>query len=439
MKGSLKKFGQINVVALLFFALLFPGVLDYTKIAFFLGFLLSILLFLVLGGWQKPLVNRDVFILLCFILGLNAFFVLWGMLNGANNESVMESLRVYILYPLFYVFFIAALPQVLSIRILSAVLLAISITTSYIVIAHVFRIGGIIIPGYELLYLLYPELTEAINTHAFSGEVGYTPRVMERLIFFGPFAVALLVIKKLTGLSRFIVWANLLLIIMATFVSERRAMVVILLLAAMGISARWVFTQPKRVVAVCMIGVGMVAVMIALFVGGATGISTEDNGYTQDLTRIVESYTEGTLTIRHNQVQVLVTAAEGSPLLGVGFGNSISGYARDPAHPWRFELTYVALLFQTGILGVLLYTIVFIYLVVIAINSFKKSGDIILPYIFGLAGGLIAVATNPYMSYGTGQWILFLPLAAFNYVLLAKDRKVTVEHRLANRDVRTVD
>jgi O-antigen ligase len=329
------------------------------------------------------------------------------MINGAGNEALIESLNIYVLYPSFYIFFIASLTQVLSVRTLTTLLLAISIATSYIVIAHVFRIGGVILPGYKLLYLLYPELQISIKPFEFAGNTGYLPRVMERLIFLGPFSVVLVAVRKSCGLGR--------------------------LLAVMGVGALWVIVQPKRAVALGLTAIGGVAITVVLFGWNATGISVED----ASLTRIVESYTESTLTIRRNQFAGLMAAAAESPLLGVGFGNSASGYLRDTEHPWRYELTYVALFFQTGILGVILYAIVFILLLLIAINSFRKSGDVILPYIFGLAGGLMSVATNPYLSYGTGQWILFLPLAAFNCVLLAKDRKVTVENKLPTRNVRT--
>ncbi|MDA3877725.1 MAG: hypothetical protein PF483_11635 [Halothiobacillus sp.] len=422
-------------MALIFTALLFPAVLGYAKIAFLLGFLLPILLLLMFSNGQKRIFNQHVFIWLFFIIGLNIFFVLWGMINGAGNEALIESLNIYVLYPSFYIFFIASLTQVLSVRTLTTLLLAISIATSYIVIAHVFRIGGVILPGYKLLYLLYPELQISIKPFEFAGNTGYLPRVMERLIFLGPFSVVLVAVRKSCGLGRFIVWTNLLLIVVAVIASERRSMLVVLLLAVMGVGALWVIVQPKRAVALGLTAIGGVAITVVLFGWNATGISVED----ASLTRIVESYTESTLTIRRNQFAGLMAAAAESPLLGVGFGNSASGYLRDTEHPWRYELTYVALFFQTGILGVILYAIVFILLLLIAINSFRKSGDVILPYIFGLAGGLMSVATNPYLSYGTGQWILFLPLAAFNCVLLAKDRKVTVENKLPTRNVRTVD
>lgn len=200
------------------------------------------------------------------------------------------------------------------------------------------------------------------------------------------------------------------------------------------IVGRWAIEQPKRVVAVGLVGVGVIAVTVILFSWSVAGNHTEDVG----LARIIESYTDSDLSIRKNQFAELMMATAESPLLGAGFGNSVSGYVRDPEHPWRFELTYVALLFQTGG-GISLYATALFLLLVIAINSFKKSGVVILPYIFGLAGGLIATTTNPYLNYGTGQWILFLPLAVFNCALLAKSRKILVGHRLPNRDVKGSD
>jgi O-antigen ligase len=429
MDRLLKKFGRVNLIVLVVLALLFPGIFDLVKIALLSGFILAILLLLILRGVQRQLFNQQIFLCLCFIVGLNLFFVLWGVLNGAESAAFIESLNIYVLYPLFYIFLIAALPPVISIRTLTVVLVVTSIITSYIVIAHVFRIEGVMLPGYELLFLMYPGLAEHIKTFAFSGETSFLPRVMERLIFFTPFSVVLVMVRKSVGLSRYFVWANLLLVVVAVLVSERRAMLLVLALSVVSVWVYWILVQPKRAVVAGLSGVGIVAIVAALFLWNPTEIDVGDSS----LTRIGNSYFGRPLTIRSDQFDALMAATAKSPWLGVGFGNSVHGYARDPEHPWRFELTYVALFFQTGILGVSLYLVILVLLSVIVINSVKNSGDVILPYIFGLAMSLIAVATNPYLNYGTGQWILFLPLAVFNSVLLAKGRKVGIEHCLPKK------
>ncbi|NNF40573.1 MAG: hypothetical protein HKN64_04275 [Woeseiaceae bacterium] len=104
--------------------------------------------------------------------------------------------------------------------------------------------------------------------------------------------------------------------------------------------------------------------------------------------------------------------------MGTGFGNGIAGYVRDQEHPWRVELTYIALLFQTGVLGITLYAFVTQRLAGVISAATKMAGLALLPFVFGMGGALLAAATNPYLNYGTGQWILFLPVAIFNAVLV---------------------
>ena len=86
-----------------------------------------------------------------------------------------------------------------------------------------------------------------------------------------------------------------------------------------------------------------------------------------------------------------------------------------------YELTYVALLFQTGIIGVLAYLGLLFWPVYKGAQLLKKTNEeaglFIIPSIVGCACFLIANATNPYLQSYDFMWALFLPIAIINFFM----------------------
>lgn len=415
--------GTANLFALIFIFILFPLIFGLGKLIFFFCalFFLTCLFFLYNKSTSTISLSPQIFKWLsCFFL-LNLFFVSWGVVNGASNDGFSEALLIYILSPIVYVFFILTLPRLLSINNLTLILLFCSIIAACIVVAHALRVAGVSVPGYDVLFIIYPEAEESIKSFAFTGDNGYMPRVMERFIFFIPFSVALVPVRKSFGLGRFSVWVNLLLVTVVAFVSCRRAMLVLLLLSYVVVFVQLNILQPRKSSIKILVATGLVAILTSIFfLSTNSAINIDGSIVMQRSAKITDNYIEDNLQIRKKQLEGLVSATEKFPLLGVGFGNSIPGYRRSSEHPWRVELTYVAFLPKTGVFGTTLYLFLFVSLVIIAIRSYKAGGKAALPYIYGLIGGLLAISTNPYLNYGSGQWLLFLPLGVFNCLLLKK-------------------
>jgi O-antigen ligase len=106
-----------------------------------------------------------------------------------------------------------------------------------------------------------------------------------------------------------------------------------------------------------------------------------------------------------------------SPWIGQGLGASASSVTRSEEQPWAYELSYVALLFQTGLLGVIIYSSAVLWIFYKGIRLVRvrpDAGQVILPLLAGLAGFLLANATNPYLSKFDYLWTIFLPVAAIN-------------------------
>jgi len=129
---------------------------------------------------------------------------------------------------------------------------------------------------------------------------------------------------------------------------------------------------------------------------------------------------------RANQLVSLLEGIYQAPLFGHGAGASAS-YIRSVEQPWAYELSYVAFVFQYGVLGLILY---FSGLLYIIINMLKMSQDLslhkecrvfLISFMIGLVSFLIANATNPYLAKFDYMWIIFIPVMLINSYKLKRD------------------
>ena len=91
--------------------------------------------------------------------------------------------------------------------------------------------------------------------------------------------------------------------------------------------------------------------------------------------------------------------------------------------PWAYELTYLALLFQTGLVGTGFYTAGVIWIYVTGIGVLRGGGPLgrmMFPTLVGLSCFLIANGTNPYLPRFDGLWVIFLPVALINLWLIER-------------------
>jgi O-antigen ligase len=88
------------------------------------------------------------------------------------------------------------------------------------------------------------------------------------------------------------------------------------------------------------------------------------------------------------------------PILGSGFGG-YAGYTRSLDSPWLYELTYLQILFNFGIVGVLLIVIVFLiyfYMVVVNLRDRSVGRGYRAALFIGCVSLLIGAYSNPYLG-----------------------------------------
>jgi O-antigen ligase len=118
--------------------------------------------------------------------------------------------------------------------------------------------------------------------------------------------------------------------------------------------------------------------------------------------------------LREQQAPKLWDAFKQNPMFGDGLGAVVRPrFVRDPAAPWSYELTYLQLLFQMGVLGLL--AVLALPLVVIrqGLREASTSELRALPLAGAMAilGILVASATNPYLLASFGMLCVAIGLS----------------------------
>jgi O-antigen ligase len=215
-------------------------------------------------------------------------------------------------------------------------------------------------------------------------------------------------------------------------VSSRRALMLLILLAPIMIFFFRSF-QPeaerrrnRRSFITLLVVLSIIAIL--LFIGFASIYQFDPSSLWE---RFASGFNLGAQTAdnsaieRHQQVIALWHGWLERPFLGAGHGFGVLGSIRSETMPWAYELTYLALLFQTGIVGFAAYSAGVLWIICRSIDIIRDGGSlgrIMLPMLVGFCGLLIANATNPYLLKFDGMWMLFLPLAVVNCGLLTQSR-----------------
>ena len=115
------------------------------------------------------------------------------------------------------------------------------------------------------------------------------------------------------------------------------------------------------------------------------------------------------------QFHALIHGIYENPLFGQGAG-AVAGYIRSNEQPWTYELSYVAIAFQYGLIGLVLYVWGVVFLGWHLIVSVNKKGRSSFEFycLSAFIAFAIANATNPYIFEFDSMWILFLPYAIVN-------------------------
>jgi O-antigen ligase len=135
---------------------------------------------------------------------------------------------------------------------------------------------------------------------------------------------------------------------------------------------------------------------------------------------IVDAITGGTSEIstssRLQQGPKLLNGFEAHPILGSGLGGWLSsGYRRSQDAPWSFELAYLQLLFQLGVVGLACFAAALLPVLRTGWRHLRGSGTetriLALAGVSSLFGYLFTCGGNPYIMTSVGTFVLGISFA----------------------------
>jgi len=359
-------------------------------------------------------------------LGFSAFglvSVYTGVLAGAPGALAMAN--VYVTWPLVYTVLVAGAGHDGVLRGLSRVLvLSAAAISAYSIIYVLWEAGW----WPDALYYAVDQ-GQAIGFHG--TYIEFNLYSISSLLFLVPYLVGALFVfpRDSAPVSRPLLWAALVVSLTTVLLTGRRALLVLVPMAPMFALMFRAWLTPafkrssRRMVrrawwAALALGVGLVVVVTAF---GALAPA----GFADMVASGFRFNTDPVAMTRRDQFLALLAGWMEHPMLGSGHGAPAPGVIRSIETPWSYELTYVALLYHTGLVGLALYSagVAWIFLASrrIARGGWPGAPGLVAALV-GTASFLVANATNPYLEKYDYIWVLFLPIAFINRWMVERQR-----------------
>lgn len=358
---------------------------------------------------------------------LGAFFVTIGLASVWRGAFVaapgaLQMATVYVLWPMLYLVLVAGASD----------------RTTLAALVRTLIVACYAISAYSLVYVLwsaghwpswlYVQLDPEQAIGFYDGFVEFNLPAIASLLFLVPFTTGALLASSgddRLRVSRPVLWGALALGFLAVLLTGRRALLVVVGIApvvALGLRAVQPLAlrrQSRRVVVRTVAGALSIGAGLFVYLGALYGISLTTIG------RMVASGfqfgSDPVAMSRARQFGALVQGWMASPLLGSGHGMPAPDVIRSLDMPWAYELSYVALLYHTGLVGVVAYAAGVLWIALTGVRLLR-SGDPLAPGFLAVLVGsisfLIANATNPYLEKYDYLWVIFLPVAFVNAWLI---------------------
>ena len=348
-----------------------------------------------------------------FYMALGTFFIFMGSLRAA--PGALASARVYVLWPPIFVILASGLRTERDVTGIMRTLILASLTVELLSLAYILYAEG------SIAYFPALDLGQDYGLHP--GYIEFSLYSLASLLFLVPFLLSILFAwpsGSVPPLPRPLIWVAAGLGLVVTVLSGRRGLmltVAVSPLIFMGLRSFLVEKEqlrgrPALFRRVCMAAIVLIAGF--QYVTGSLGLKPES----------VVRYTEDAFTserVRPHQFEGLIDSWSQHPILGWGLGAASSNVVRSAETPWAYELSYVALLFHVGLLGIAAYGAGLLWILWKGVQLIRSGGVMalyMLSTLTGTIGFLIANATNPYLEKFDYMWVVFLPVALINVWLL---------------------
>jgi hypothetical protein len=368
----------------------------------------------------KLFLSHSVVNWLILVLSLGVCFVGIGVVRG--NPGAVRVSTVHILWPMVYAVLVSGIRSRDYLLKVIRTMIDSSLLVSIYSIIFVMRDIGLWPSS------LFIDIFASQNTGIYSGYIEINLPSVGSLIFLLPFLLCLLLtLPKNNGIvTRNFLFISTLLCGTASLLSGRRALWLSVALSILFFFVIYVFltvnkrnllgsrTLLKRIISIFIVLIVTVLFLFNLFKLNIYSLS-------QYFFSVIYLLDNSGLA-RYVQFNSLISGWVESPIFGSGLGAAAS-VIRSTDQKWAYELSYVALLFHTGIIGTVGYfaSVIWIYwksLKIIVLSTDKYVSVCLVSILVGITSFFIANGTNPYLSKYDFLWVIFLPIAFINLDLL---------------------
>jgi len=404
-------FLSISIGNILFFFMIFaPRTYQNIKIPLVI-IVVNIILIQVITSGNTNL-TRKIFIWFLILLIYGSAWTFIAVVN--NNPGAIDAFRLNVIWVLLYMTFICGIN---------------SYTTFYSLIKTLV-ISALMISAYNIISLLnmlkfWPDqlfialdLGSRIGIHP--GYVQFTAHNIGSLHFLVPFLISVFLLEKkkeIYGVNNKLFTFTLILTVIMVFLSGRRSLLLVLLITPIAIM---IFngitrnkTSTKKIIGKFTFII-IIIVVVAIF-----SLQWNLSIYME---RFYEAFKNSPDNVRITQHKALIDAFTRVPVFGSGFGKGLP-YKKGSERSWAHELSYSLKLYNTGLLGIIIYIGIIAWIYITGFKIIRKNNtkdSLMIALLVGMTGFLIANATNPYFGSFDFMWTIFLPIAYINLKLQKK-------------------
>jgi len=368
-----------------------PQSFVYAKLPFL--FLSLVLIFLgIVKGIYKIRSKAVPFYYVLFSIPV----LLWGIIGtirGNPEQAIMEAVRVYVVYMWIYAVLIVYISnthyQQTLFPFFSLAALGVSFFCFYVLFVYLFGVDFLSDAVKEEMYL-------EIGIH--DGYIQINNVNVGMFCFIIPFLFSSILLKADTvGKFKYIV---LVIAVVSVMIASRRIVLVLFIItpALTFLLYRLSNGANKSIGKKTVAFYGLFSILASGVLFGLYEYNTVIfDGFTA---RVLDIFVVDKDSARQLQLAALMGGFYDYPLIGTGFGG-ITDVVRSNERPWTYELTYLRILFNSGLIGVCLLGVFFLAYFLIVLKKIRRTTAYKETYVAMMVGFLcvlIASASNPYLN-----------------------------------------
>lgn len=397
---------------LLFLMMIAP--LSYTLIKFVLILLLIIILLSArsLNTLFKRCRYKGV---LAIYLLYNVFSMLHGYLN--NAPGAFRVCTTHLLWPILFSMLFLNYNDRRMYNIIDSCIIKALIVITILDSAYILSIYGVLPIAREKFFLLKMDYMGSASDHEISASHTTT------FIYGIPYILGKLFVSRNEKQKRRYLWF-LLPMFFVVLLTGRRSLLLILFLSPFYAFIIWLYLRNKvsykqkhhknTWYQICF----FVFLFLILFISALYIADIDVKFLINYFKQGFDFYHDESASVRRIQFYYLMKGWWESPFIGNGLGSYTPAIIRSVKMPWSYELSYCAILFHKGIIGLLIAGSL-----VYTVYKFNRRSSLksyvhftcVYPHLLGIFAFLIAHGTNPYLTTFSNMWYLYLPLALTSY------------------------